>query len=137
MPVEFLGGLTGHPDAPKKGDTCTLIGDADALHIRRWKVPLLARPSWVPVGTFTWPEVRRIDVAGTSVSQAELAAVAVFGVLGLAAARGGTYIAVSAGTTDALFRSDEPAAKLRLAMERLVPDTWRSAVLRFDGQPVH
>src|SRR4051794_6587048 len=99
MPVEYLGGLAGYQEAPKKGATCTLIGDADGLHIHRWNASALAKPSWIPVVTFAWPEVRRIEVASTNVSRANVGAIALFGVLGLAARRPpGTHIAVSART---------------------------------------
>jgi hypothetical protein len=115
-----------------------LIGDAEAFHVRYWNAPLLDKPRWVPVVSFGWSEVRRIDVSGTNVTRMNVPAIALFGVLGLAMGKApGTHIAVSAGTTDALFASEEPVAKLRPIMERLVPDAYRHALLRFDGHPTN
>jgi hypothetical protein len=108
MPVEYLGGLAGHQGAPKKGATCTLIGEADGLHNPPLERPRAGQAQLDPGGD--------LRVAGRAPHrggehEAQPGERGCDRVLRRARPGGepaaGTHIAVSAGTTDALFLSED------------------------------
>ena len=75
---------------------------------------------WMVVRFEPWPTLRSITFASSQATRANLPALAVFGVLGLAARREpGTMIAVSYPDGDVFFSTRQPFFQIRAEFARL------------------
>jgi hypothetical protein len=136
--LEFshVGGAPPTKHAPNKGHTYSIGAVEEFLQIH-WLTHDLLSPKWVVVQRLAWPTVHSLDVSSTQSSRANVGAIALFGVLGLAARRPpGSYVTVSSDVGQTFFYTESPPAVVRAAIERVMPVEVRG-LLRVEGQPIN
>lgn len=88
-------------------------------------------------GSYSWDEVRRISFDDPGRTKASVGAIAVFGVLGLAARKSYSLITVSVPDQDLYFTSPFAIGQWRASALRIVEDIPQAASKVYvDGQPV-
>jgi hypothetical protein len=88
-------------------------------------------------GAYEWDEIRGVSFDDPGRTKANIGAIAVFGVLGLASHYAFTLITLSTRDEDLYFESDSPVATWHLSARRIVEDfpAARGKVW-VDGQPI-
>ena len=136
--VRYLGGFAGFSSGPMSTDSWVLTADNHGLAVFRGSQKHRLTYKYAVVRNESWNDLRMLSLDGGSASRANIPALAVFGVLGLAARRDpGTYIAVSYTDGDVFFHSQQPAARLRVELMRFLsarPDI--AARVYVDGSPL-
>jgi hypothetical protein len=88
-------------------------------------------------GGYPWDQVRRISFDDPGRTKANGAAIAMFGVLGMAARRPFTYVTVSVLDADLHFENEWPIVNWRSWAFRLVEEIpWAAGRILVDGQVV-
>jgi hypothetical protein len=88
-------------------------------------------------GTFPWDQVRRISFDDPGRTKANVGAIAVFGVAGMASRYAFSHLTISTLNDDTVFDVDEPVSYWRAAAARILDEAPIAAGRLFlEGQPV-
>ena len=121
--VKYLGGFAGQRAKTIGGGFYKVRADEDAFRVF-WgsqKGSWTGTYRWVIAREESWARLRGLHLASSQATQANVPAIAMFGVLGLAARREpGTLIGVSYADGDVFFRARTPTPQLALEFSRLV-----------------
>jgi len=138
--VSYLGGFASHAARVVGGGYWTVRFDTDAIRVF-WgsqKGSLTGTYRWSLVREEAWATVEAVRFATAQGARANIPALALFGVLGLAASRDpGAFLSITYPDGDVLFRTGAPAPLLRMELDKVVVQVPELAsIVTFDGEPL-
>lgn len=135
LAVRYLGGFSGHPARRVGGGLWRLRAEPDGLLIWWGSQKGSINYRWTLVRSEPWSSLRMLSLAGSGATRANIPAIAIFGVLGLAARREpGTLIGISYEDGDVFFGTGVPVFELGATFRRFVEEVPAAGgKIWFDG----
>lgn len=134
LKVDYLGGFSGHSPTLRGGGIWRIRVDVDVLEVLWGSMKGRIDYKWVTVRSEPWDQLIGLSFASAQATSANIPALAMFGVLGLAARREpGTFICVSYSDGDVFFKSSTSTFALQAQLQPVASIPELAQAVSFNG----